>query len=250
MKLRLKGKGQKMKSMFVRKEQSSLKLAEKLEYNCGTRNFEIKEITNKEICEIVNSSCDVLMFEEAIFLDCFCELSNRLHWVNFNSGIIDVASVNPMTGVTVNYRVRMLSSTSSYFPLELFCEKHEENAIVNIFKTYMLTRHADSNLRVFDFFRKVGLYPNLNGYAYLVEAIKCVTYNPELLRNLTKGLYPLVGKKFGVSGSVVERGIRNAVDSMMNKGKFQETANGLFGGNFGRYEKPTNGEFISFLSLM
>ena len=62
MKLRLKGKGQKMKSMFVRKEQSSLKLAEKLEYNCGTRNFEIKEITNKEICEIVNSSCDVLIF--------------------------------------------------------------------------------------------------------------------------------------------------------------------------------------------
>lgn len=250
MKLRLKGKGQKMKSMFVRKEQGSLKLAEELEYNCGTRNFEIKEITNKEICEIVNSSCDVLLFEEAIFHDCFCELLNRLHWVNFNSGIIDVASVNPMTGVTVNYRVRMLSSTSSYFPLELFCEKHEENAIVNIFKTYMLTRHADTNLRVFDFFRKVGLYPNLNGYAYLVEAIKCVTYNPELLRNLTKGLYPLVGKKFGVSGSVVERGIRNAVDSMMNKGKFQETANGLFGGNFGKYEKPTNGEFISFLSMM
>lgn len=136
------------------------------------------------------------------------------------------------------------------FPFGVVLEKHEENAIVNIFKTYMLTRHADSNLRVFDFFRKVGLYPNLNGYAYLVEAIKCVTYNPELLRNLTKGLYPLVGKKFGVSGSVVERGIRNAVDSMMNKGKFQETANGLFGGNFGKYEKPTNGEFISFLSLM
>ena len=250
MKLRLKGKGQEMKSIFVRREQSSLKLAEKLEYNCGTKNFEVTEITNKEICEMVNSSCDVILFEESIFHDCFCELSNRLHWVNFNSGIIDVASINPMTGVTVNYRVRMLSSTNNYFPLELFSERHEENVIVNIIKTNMLTRQADMPMKVYDFFRKVGLYPNLSGYAYLVEAIKFVSHNPELLRNLTKGLYPLVGKSFGVSGSVVERGIRNAVDSMMNKGKFQETANSLYGGNFGKYEKPTNGEFISFLSLM
>ncbi len=90
----------------------------------------------------------------------------------------------------------------------------------------------------------------MKGYEYLIEASRLVAVAPELLGNLTKGLYPLIGNKFGVSGSVVERCIRNAVDSTVSKGKFCEVANSLYGGNFGKYEKPTNGEFISFISLI
>lgn len=236
-----------MKGIFVRKESSSLKFAEKLEFNCGTKNYEVEKVDCFEISEIVKSESDYIIIEQELYQSCFFELSNRLAWYNMNSAAIEIGNR------TKSYKVYLLSIANSerVFPVELFCGRIDENRAVDLFRCSLGgVSKTGVPSKVSEFFTKVGLFPNLNGYAYLVEAIKYVNSMPELLRNLTKGLYPLVGKTFGVSGSVVERGIRNAVESMMSKGKFCETANGLYGGNFGKYEKPTNGEFISFLSLM
>ena len=41
--------------------------------------------------------------------------------------------------------------------------------------------------------------------------------------------------------------MRNAIETAYNSGKLQEIANKFYGGNFKKYERPTNGEFISYL---
>ena len=104
--------------------------------------------------------------------------------------------------------------------------------------------------RLKEFFAKIGLYCNLSGYNYLMTAVEEVGKDNTLIKKLTRGLYPLVGSKYGTSGSIVERSIRNAINNTYNSGKLREVINGQYGGNLAEYEKPTNGEMIAFLYQM
>ncbi len=97
------------------------------------------------------------------------------------------------------------------------------------------------------FFTKIGLYPNLKGHDYLLYAVEEVFKNPNYLHSVTKNLYPTVAKRFETTACGVERNIRNAIEVVFNRGKLQSVANGYYGGNFDKYEKPTNSEFIGFL---
>lgn len=83
-----------------------------------------------------------------------------------------------------------------------------------------------------------------------MTAVEEVGKDNTLIKNLTRGLYPLVGSKYGTSGSIVERSIRNAINNTYNSGKLREVINGQYGGNLAEYEKPTNGEMIAFLYQM
>lgn len=98
-----------------------------------------------------------------------------------------------------------------------------------------------------DFFIKVGLYANLRGFDYLLCAVEEVIKSPSCMHSITKELYPRIATKYQTTTSRVERNMRNAIDVVYNKGKLHEVANRLYGANFSKYEKPTNGEFISFL---
>lgn len=97
------------------------------------------------------------------------------------------------------------------------------------------------------FLNRIGMFSNLKGYTYLLSAIKELAKDPLIMHSITKELYPRVAKNFQATPIGVERSIRNAIETTCNKGKLYLVANTYYNGNFSKYEKPTNGEFIAFL---
>lgn len=97
------------------------------------------------------------------------------------------------------------------------------------------------------FLVRIGLFANLKGFDYILSAVDEVFDNPSCLHSITKLLYPKIAQKFNTTVCGVERNIRNAIEIAYNKGKLFEVANTFYGGNFSKYEKPTNGEFIAFI---
>ena len=113
-------------------------------------------------------------------------------------------------------------------------------------ENYPNSREIDE--RISNIFITVGIPPHIKGYNYLREGVKMTMQRPSIINNITKQLYPQIGKKYDTSASKVERAIRHAIEVAWNRGRI-ETINTLFGvrayvGN----EKPTNGEFIALVA--
>ena len=102
--------------------------------------------------------------------------------------------------------------------------------------------------KICDFLIKIGVYPKLKGYNLIISSVICALRDPDCLHSITTILYPTIAKSYNVSVACVERNVRNAIDTAYNSGKLHEIANTFYGGNFKKYERPTNGEFISYLA--
>lgn len=97
-------------------------------------------------------------------------------------------------------------------------------------------------------FINVGIPPHIKGYAFLREGVKMAVEDPEIINNITKKLYPMIGEKYDTSASKVERAIRHAIEVAWNRGRI-DTINAIFGVRaFVGAEKPTNGEFIALVA--
>ena len=88
----------------------------------------------------------------------------------------------------------------------------------------------------------VGIATNLRGYSYLRDAILAELREPG--QQVTKTLYPDVGKPYGATGAQVERAIRTAIEKAwlrrnddLWKQYFPTDSSGLV-------SKPSNGVFI------
>ena len=94
----------------------------------------------------------------------------------------------------------------------------------------------------------MGIPPHIKGYAYLREGVKMAVKSPDIINNITKKLYPGIGKKFDTSPSKVERAIRHAIEVAWNRGRI-DSINSVFGVRaYVGSEKPTNGEFIALVA--
>lgn len=123
----------------------------------------------------------------------------------------------------------------------MFDERLDKNEDLQV------SRATEQIKEISSFFTKIGLYANLKGFDYLMCAVEEVLKRPECIHSVTKTLYPKIAERFSTTSCGVERNIRNAIDIACNRGKLCSVANLYYGGNFGKYEKPTNSEFIAFL---
>lgn len=74
--------------------------------------------------------------------------------------------------------------------------------------------HTDQLERtVIRFVQKLGIRPNLTGYYFLIKAILMALNSPDLLKSLTKELYPQIAKDQGTNVRAVERNMRKAIES-------------------------------------
>jgi len=121
----------------------------------------------------------------------------------------------------------------------------EQNA--NLSKEMLMDKATERAYAISAFFIKIGLYSNLKGFDYLIEAVEEVFKDSRMMHSLTKELYPKLAERFQTTIGGIERGIRNAIDIVCDRGKLCGVANVYYGGNFSKNERPTNGEFISFL---
>lgn len=97
-----------------------------------------------------------------------------------------------------------------------------------------------------EYLQRLGFSASVKGYRYARCGILMALKNPEYLEEVTKRLYPEIGKKFSSTGSRVERAIRHAITSTWEKGwadpEFVETK---LHNTFSPDRKPTNSEFLA-----
>ena len=94
----------------------------------------------------------------------------------------------------------------------------------------------------------LGMPAHVLGYEYTREAILLALGNKEMLRSITKDLYPAVAQTFNTTPSRVERAIRHAVELAWDRGDL-DTLQEFFGFTVSSKKgKPTNSEFLSALA--
>ena len=104
--------------------------------------------------------------------------------------------------------------------------------------------------RVSDILLVIGIMPSLEGYKFIVKGVSDCIENPDLLRHMTRILYPKIAAEFGRTPTQVERCIRHAIELAWNRGKFIKL-NDIFRVNvIDQKEKyrPQNGEFLALLA--
>jgi two-component system response regulator (stage 0 sporulation protein A) len=102
--------------------------------------------------------------------------------------------------------------------------------------------------KISNIFISIGIPPHIKGYQYLREGIKMAIETPSIINNITKELYPNIGKKFDTTASKVERAIRHAIEVAWNRGRI-DVINSIFGVRvYIGSERPTNSEFIALVA--
>lgn len=96
-----------------------------------------------------------------------------------------------------------------------------------------------------DILFELGAPENILGYKYTIYAINIAVAEPEIIENITKGLYYMVSKEFKTTPSRVERAIRHLVEVIWVRGDFS-TLDRYFGNTISLDKgKPTNSEFLA-----
>ena len=95
---------------------------------------------------------------------------------------------------------------------------------------------------------EIGVPAHIKGYQYVRDAIILAVRQPEVIRGITKVLYPEVAKQNGTTASRVERAIRHAIEVAWDRGDV-DTLNSYFGYTIHSLRgKPTNSEFIAMIA--
>ena len=101
---------------------------------------------------------------------------------------------------------------------------------------------------VADLMHEVGVPAHIRGYDYIRDSILLSLENRNMLKAITKELYPTIAKNNHTTASRVERAIRHAIEVAWSRGDI-DTLNAIFGFTVKSSKgKPTNGEFISMLT--
>lgn len=97
-------------------------------------------------------------------------------------------------------------------------------------------------------FVELGIPANLQGFKYLQLCVMNVVREPQMIKRVTKDLYPKIGELYNVNGSVVERSMRHATDVAFFKTGFR-SLHKMFGLSPNElHYKPTNCELIAIIS--
>ena len=111
-----------------------------------------------------------------------------------------------------------------------------------------LKRHKKYEAWVDSVFLELGIPQNVKGYDYLMAAVLLATDEPELIRAITKELYPRVADFFNTTTSCVERSMRHALELAWGNSE-PRTLFKLFGHTAGATKsKPTNSNFIATMA--
>lgn len=93
--------------------------------------------------------------------------------------------------------------------------------------------------------RELNVPAEFKGHAYLREAVLLVLQDERNLAEVTKRLYPEIGRRFGASAAIVERNLRHVIEHTWTYGNL-EALYAMFGSTVrANTGKPTNSSFIA-----
>ena len=111
-----------------------------------------------------------------------------------------------------------------------------------------LKQHKEYEAWVDSVFLELGIPQNVTGYDYLMAVVLLATDEPELIRAITRELYPRIADLFNTTTSSVERAMRHAIELAWNNSEPKTRAN-LFGSTVGATKgRPTNSNFIATMA--
>lgn len=148
-----------------------------------------------------------------------------------------------------------VNAGADYFVAKPCEEKMLKEIVTNLKNAKELRTTKEPNFRkisleekISKIFINVGIPPHIKGYAFLREGVKMAVEDPNIINNITKKLYPMIGEKFTTTPSKVERAIRHAIEVAWNRGRIENINNILGVRAYVGTEKPTNGEFIALVA--
>lgn len=96
-----------------------------------------------------------------------------------------------------------------------------------------------------DILVELGMPTNIRGFNYAAEAIRLAVEDEDILKDVTKRLYPDVANKFKTTASRTERAIRHSIERVWDRCDL-ETLDDYFGNSTDPGKgKTTNSQFIS-----
>ena len=98
---------------------------------------------------------------------------------------------------------------------------------------------------VTDILQEIGMSPRISGYNYLRDAIVLVVHDQEMMRSVTKVLYPAVARGFHSTGDRVERSMRHAIEQTWKLGDPAAFRRYFGPVTFSKKGRPSNSEFIA-----
>ena len=90
--------------------------------------------------------------------------------------------------------------------------------------------------------KELKIWPNFNGYQYLMKGFALIRENPDYLQSVTKRLYPDIARDYKLGWSSVERAIRTVLNNCWNRGN-RELLDQMAGYHLNR--RPTVSEFFA-----
>ncbi len=166
---------------------------------------------------------------------------------------------NPVILVTANYdsptvEYEVMDAGANYYMVRPFENKALFSKVMSLLgerkKETFKNEVQDVNMEfvVTEIIHQIGIPAHIKGYHYLRHAIIMCVNEPEMLSNITKGLYPAVAAGFDTTASRVERAIRHAIEIAWDRGDV-DTLNSYFGYTIHNLRgKPTNSEFIALIA--
>ena len=136
---------------------------------------------------------------------------------------------------------------ASYFILKPFDLEDLENKIMDIANyNHKAINLLSNNIQrtITKTLHELGIPSHVKGYQYIKEGIFLIYNYPEMTKDITKELYPMIAHKYDSKATSVERDIRHAIEISWNRGDW-ELMESIFGNSIDLDRaKPTNSEFI------
>ena len=157
-----------------------------------------------------------------------------------------------LTSYKKEYTVRAVSEYNiDYYMLKPFNMESLEKRILEIMNVKEIKyndKENDLKIKISDMLHSLGMPSHIRGYQYIRDGIMMMYKEPDMLKGITKEIYPELAIKYETTSSRVERAIRHAIEVSWTRGDYQLMEK--YFGNSVDYDrsKPTNAEFIITLT--
>lgn len=157
-----------------------------------------------------------------------------------------------LTSYKKEYTVKAVSEYNiDYYMLKPFNLESLEKRILeimNVKEVKYSDKENELRIKISDMLHKLGMPSHIRGYQYIRDGIMIMYKEPDMLKGITKEIYPELANKYDTTSSRVERAIRHAIEVSWARGDYQLMEK--YFGNSVDYDrsKPTNAEFIITLT--
>lgn len=157
-----------------------------------------------------------------------------------------------LTSYKKEYTVKAVSEYNiDYYMLKPFNLESLEKRILeimNVKEVKYSDKENELRIKISDMLHKLGMPSHIRGYQYIRDGIMIMYKEPDMLKGITKEIYPELATKYDTTSSRVERAIRHAIEVSWARGDYQLMEK--YFGNSVDYDrsKPTNAEFIITLT--